>query len=85
MELPNAFAAAEADHLAIELDLRFSPAENAARFLKRARKLEKRLQVLPERLSRVRQQEQSLRQMLAGFGDRCRRTSRGCEEMDGTS
>ena len=67
LELPNSFAGAEADHLAIELDLRFSPAENAARFLKRARKLEKRLRVLPERLRRVRQQEQSLRQMLAGL------------------
>ena len=67
LELPNSFAGEEADHLAIELDLRFSPAENAARFLKRARKLEKRLQVLPERLSRVRQQEQALRQMLAGL------------------
>ena len=67
VELPNSFAAAPADHLAIELDLRFSPAENAARFLKRARKLEKRLQVLPERLRRVRQQEQALRRMLAGL------------------
>ena len=65
LELPNSFSASEADHLAIELDLRFSPAENAARFLKRARKLEKRLHVLPDRLRRVLRLEQGLRRMLA--------------------
>lgn len=67
VELPNSFAAAEADDLAIDLDLRFTPAENAARLLKRARKLEKRLEVLPGRLRRVQRLEQNLRQMLAGL------------------
>ena len=67
VELPNSFAAAEAEHLAIELDLRFSPAENAARFLKRARKLEKRLQVLPERLRQAERLEKGLRRMLAAL------------------
>ena len=67
LELPNSFPESEAGHLAIELDLRFSPAENAARFLKRARKLEKRLQVLPERLRQVERLEKGLRRMLAGL------------------
>lgn len=72
LELPNSFAGGEADHLAIELDLRFSPAENAARFLKRARKLEKRLEVLPKRLRQVRQLERGLRQMLAALDTEAR-------------
>ena len=67
VELPNSFAGSEAGHLAIELDLRFSPSENAARLLKRARKLEKRRQVLPVRLRKVERLVKGLRQMLAGL------------------
>ena len=51
--------------MTIDLDRYLSPSENAARFLKKARKLEKRRSVLPKRLRLARGREQLLQNLMS--------------------
>ena len=67
IQLPNTFSA-ECELVWIDLDRRISPAENAARFLKRARKLTKRLAVVPPRLEKVADEQRHTQQLLDALG-----------------
>ena len=65
VELPDSFSSSDVDRVTIDLDRYLSPSENAARFLKKARKLEKRRSVLPKRLRLARGREQLLKDLIS--------------------
>jgi predicted ribosome quality control (RQC) complex YloA/Tae2 family protein len=65
VELPDSFDPAGAARVGVELDPLLGPVENAARYLKRARRLRRRLNILPTRLRRLRQQQSELEGLLS--------------------
>ncbi len=65
VELPDSFDPTGATRVSVELDPLLGAAENAARYLKRARRLRRRLNILPTRLRRLRQQQAELGEILS--------------------
>ena len=73
VELPDTFDASGQSSVSVDLDPLLSPAENAARYLKRAQKLRRRMTILPERLRQKREE-------WAELGETLRRLQEGRQE-----